>query len=123
MKQVIFLLFFLCVNSFFGQEEILGARCEEYARFVGNMNQWMTENLQNPKEVSEGQLVGKVYVKFKVEIDGSVKQVAVVKGMANCEACNKEALRLISAMPNWIPGKNCKGEIESQWCQIPINFK
>ncbi len=122
MKHLIFLSFFLFVNAAFSQEEMF-IDCDEYARFVGNMNQWITENLQNPKEVSEGQLVGKVYVKFKVEIDGSVKQVAVVKGMANCEACNKEALRLISSMPNWIPGKNCKGEIESQWCQIPLNFK
>ena len=122
MKGILLLVFIVCVNISFCQE-IVGARCEEEAKFPGDMNQWIIENIQIPVEVSESSLNVRVYLKFVVEVDGSLTNISVVKGSTECEACNVEAKRLIASMPKWKAGKNCKGEIERVWCQMPINFK
>lgn len=122
MKGILLLVFFICVHISFSQE-IVGARCGEEAKFPGDMHQWIIENIQMPAEVSECFFNAKVYLKFVVEVDGSLTNISVVKGSTECEACNAEAKRLIASMPKWKPGKNCKGEIYRSWCQMPINFK
>ncbi|MFN5417931.1 MAG: energy transducer TonB [Flavobacteriia bacterium] len=122
MKGILLLVFIVCVNFSFSQEEIF-IDCYEEAKFPGDMNHWIIENIQIPAEVSECSLNVRVYLKFVVEVDGSLTNISVVKGSTECEACNVEAKRLIASMPKWKPGKNCKGEIERVWCQMPINFK
>jgi len=63
--------------------------------------------------------VGKVFVKFTVEIDGSLTNIEIVKSLN--EVCDNEALRLIEQMPKWIPGE-LNGEIVSRGMAIPITF-
>lgn len=121
MKQLFLIFYFFTLTSAFSQEEIYTV-CYEEAKFPGDMHQWITENIQMPAEVSDYSLNVRVYLKFVVEMDGSVTNISIVKGSTECEACNLEAKRLIASMPKWKPGKNCKGEIDRSWCQIPINF-
>lgn len=121
MKQLFLFFYFFTLTSVFSQEEIF-IDCYEEAKFPGDMNQWIIENIQIPSEVSESSLNVRVYLKFVVEVDGSLTNISVVKGSTECEACNVEAKRLIASMPKWKPGKNCQGEIDRAWCQIPINF-
>ena len=46
---------------------------------------------------------GMVYVRFVVEVDGSVTEAEVVRGIGG--GCDEEALRVVNAMPKWKPGK------------------
>ncbi len=55
---------------------------------------------------------GKVYVEFFVEVDGTITDVKIVRGLS--QSCDKEALRLVRAMPKWIPGT---------WYQKPRRVK
>ncbi|ANQ50580.1 hypothetical protein MY04_3215 [Flammeovirga sp. MY04] len=47
--------------------------------------------------------VGKVFVSFKIDIEGSVSDVKIIRGL--CETCDNEAIRLVEEMPNWNPAK------------------
>ncbi|CAD5254456.1 MULTISPECIES: energy transducer TonB [unclassified Imperialibacter] len=44
---------------------------------------------------------GTSFVEFLVQDDGALTGIKIIKGL--CESCDKEAKRLISEMPNWIP--------------------
>ncbi|MDG2369321.1 MAG: energy transducer TonB [Flavobacteriales bacterium] len=63
---------------------------------------------------------GRVYVQFVVFKDSSIKDVRVIKGYHS--DLDKEAVRVIKNMPNWIPGKQ-KGKAVNSKFTIPISFK
>ncbi len=71
---------------------------------------YFRENMQwNQSQLT---VVGKVFVSLLVEKDGSISNVAVVRGL--CESCDKEAVRLVKNMPIWIPAKKDEFMIESK---------
>lgn len=92
------------------------------AQFPGGaaaLQQWIAKNVNYPQTSIEMNEQGRVYLSFVVEEDGSISNVAVVKGVS--ADLDKEAKRLVRAMPNWAPGE-AKGEKARTRCQIPINF-
>jgi hypothetical protein len=46
---------------------------------------------------------GEVVVSVLVDSLGAVSKPKMFKSLPRCAACNKEALRIIGLMPNWIP--------------------
>jgi TonB family protein len=64
----------------------------------------------------------KVIVKFVVEKNGSITHVDVESATIKCPPCNKEALRVIQAMPAWIPGYKYDRAVRV-WIRIPIIFE
>lgn len=62
---------------------------------------------------------GKVFIEFWIEKDGQVSDVKVLRGL--CETCDKEALRLVTEMPNWIPATQ-KGKPLKTRMVLPIKF-
>lgn len=69
-------------------------------------------------EVSNG-LYGTVVVGFIIEADGRVDGVTIEHGLS--EGYEKEALRLVSSMPNWIAGHR-NGEPLRSKMSLPITF-
>lgn len=67
-------------------------------------SKFIKENIRN---MSKNKPKGRVtsYVKFVVEKDGTLSDIKIIKGAMNCPACDEEAIRLISIMPKWNPGK------------------
>jgi protein TonB len=65
-------------------------------------------------------LEGKVFVKFIIEPDGSISNVGVSRGFD--KACDMEAVRVISSMPNWKAGRQ-DGRAIRQAYTLPIIFK
>ena len=63
---------------------------------------------------------GRVVVSFMVEKDGSISEAKVVKSV--CKEFDEEALRLVNAMPKWIPGKQL-GEPVSTKYTLPVIFR
>ncbi len=85
----------------------------------GAMRTFFLANIKMPE--STGQLVkGKVFVRFMVKKNGELARVYLLKGLT--ETCNKEALRVIKKMPNWIPASQ-EGEIVRSWHTLPIYFE
>ena len=82
---------------------------------------FIQENITYPQEAIEEDIQGKVYVQFYVEKDGKVSDVKILKGLG-CPSIEKEAIRVVSIMPNWIPGTNDTTLLERTVMNLPISF-
>jgi len=96
---------------------------EEMPQFKGGMNQlllYLKENIQYPKAALKMGILGTVYVNFTVAKDGSLENINVIKEVD--PLLDKEAVRVVKSMPNWIPGKQ-KGKAVKVSYNLPVSFK
>jgi protein TonB len=127
------LLLFFCfsiVSSMFSQGElrppieVVEGPYDIEPTFPGGQEalmRFIQENIKYPESAIELGLEGKVYVRFYVEKDGKVANVELLKGI-NCPAIEQEALRVISSMPNWLPGSADTSLATRTVMNIPISF-
>ena len=87
---------------------------------ASEFSKWVTSNLKYPEEAKASKVQGRVTVTFVVDIDGSVKDVKVLRGVN--ELLDAEAVRVISASPKWTPGRS-KGEAVRVTYTFPVIFK
>ena len=93
---------------------------EDMPVFPGNVQKWIAQRVRYPQLAAEAGIQGKVYIQFVVEKNGSVSNIKVVRGVD--ELLDKEALRVISEMPKWTPGKQ-RGKAVRVSYTMPITFK
>lgn len=86
----------------------------------GSVNGWIADHIKYPVVAAENGIQGRVVVQFVVERDGSVSQVRVVRGVD--PSLDKEAQRVISSMPKWIPGKQNGQSVRSRFT-VPVTFR
>lgn len=91
----------------------------EYPGGMTEMYSFLGSNIIYPQYAQDNNIQGKVYVQFVVEKDGSITDVNVIKGVH--AVLDKEAVRVISNMPNWKPGKQRGLKVRVRYT-IPINF-
>lgn len=95
---------------------------EEMPMFPGGekaLVAYLKENLKYPTVPAENGIQGRVIVLFKVEADGSLTDVRI--GGSVDPSIDREALRLVKAMPKWIPGKQDGKPVPVKF-QLPITF-
>jgi protein TonB len=85
----------------------------------GDVMKWVSEHINYPVVAIENNIKGKVILKFVVNSDGSVDRVTILKGVD--PSLDKEAVRVVQAMPKWIPGKQ-NGKEVNVWFTLPVNF-
>ena len=76
--------------------------------------------MKYPQIALENGVQGKVFVQFVVEKDGSVSNIKVVRGVD--ASLDKEAVRVVSVMPKWKPGKQ-RGKAVRVAYTLPIAFQ
>ncbi len=86
-----------------------------YPALVAFLNKYM----KYPMEAREAGIEGRVLIKFVVDADGSIALATVVRGLGG--GCDKEALRVVNAMPKWKPGKQ-NGHAVKVYFTLPIHF-
>jgi periplasmic protein TonB len=89
--------------------------------FPGGMNKLRTflqNNLTNPKDMEEGEMVS-VKIKFVVGYDGKLKSFETIEDGGS--EFNREVVRVLKKMPEWIPGKS-NGRNVSVYYTIPVKF-
>ena len=97
--------------------------CEEMPEFPGGMAECMkyfSKNINYPEDCKKEGVQGRVIVQFVVDKDGSIKDPTIARGVH--PSLDKEALRVLSSMPNWKPGKQ-KGEAVKVKYTIPVMFR
>ncbi|MCX6229939.1 MAG: TonB family protein [Bacteroidetes bacterium] len=72
-----------------------------------------------PKIARERNIQGTVYIEFVIEKDGSVNKVKLLNSIGG--GCDEEAIRIVKAMPHWIPGRQ-KGKAVRVLFHMPIIF-
>ena len=92
----------------------------QYPGGMGALNQWLASNIKYPVMAAENGIEGRVVVQFVVERDGSVSGVHVVRGVD--PSLDKEATRVVSAMPKWIPGKQNGSAVRVKYT-VPVTFR
>lgn len=98
---------------------------EEMPEFPGGPMQMMNfirKTIRYPRTALEKGLSGKCYVRFVVNVNGSLSDIEVVNGVQKCPECDAEAIRTIQMMPLWKPGKQ-KGKPVPVFFNLPINFQ
>ena len=96
---------------------------EEMPQFPGGapkLMEYLSQNIRYPKEAMEANKQGRVIVTFVIGKDGSISDARVAKSVD--EALDAEALRVISSMPNWTPGKQ-NGKAVNVKYTVPITFR
>jgi len=96
---------------------------EEMPEYIGGIEKlykYLSENINYPEQAKDFSIQGKVFVQFVVWKDGSIKDVKVVKGPHRL--LNEEALRVITKMPSWKPGKQRGKNVNARFT-LPIKFK
>ena len=64
---------------------------------------YINETREYPKEAYEKGIEGRVICSFVVNSDGSISNIQILRGVE--KSLNNEAVRIISKMPDWVPGK------------------
>ncbi|HET6989950.1 MAG TPA: TonB family protein, partial [Bacteroidia bacterium] len=77
----------------------------EFPGGSSEMVKFIQDNIKYPSVEKESGKTGTVYVQFVVEEDGSLSNIHIVKSVSGAPGFDKEAIRVISIMPKWIPGK------------------
>ncbi len=89
------------------QEAVPFAEIEVKPSFGGSdaneFSKWVNERLKYPAQALQDKAQGRVMLKFTVGADGVVRDVKVLRGVR--EDLDAEALRVVSASPNWEPGR------------------
>jgi TonB family protein len=82
--------------------------------------QYLSENTKYPESAQKDSIQGRVVVRFIVSHTGKVENVEVVRSLN--PACDAEAIRVVEAIPDWIPGKQ-NGEAVDVYYTLPILYK
>ncbi len=96
---------------------------EQNASFPGGqeaLNKFLSKNIKYPAEAQRANVQGKVFLSFVVSPDGSISDVAVLKGLGF--GCDQEAIRVVKSMPRWSPGKQSGRAVKSRF-NLPITFQ
>jgi len=81
---------------------------------------YIAEHTKYPAIAIENNIQGKVFVKFVVSSDGSVKRIEILRGLH--PLLDDEALRVISTLPAWKPGRQ-NGKAVPVWFSVPVSFR
>ena len=84
------------------------------------LNTFIASNLKYSVVAQENGIQGRVIVKFIVEKDGSISNVEVDRSVD--PGLDNEAMRVVKAMPKWIPGQ-INGKAVKVECSHPFVFR
>ena len=95
---------------------------EDMPEFPGGeaaLRKYIAQSVKYPVIAQENGIQGRVYVSFVVNTKGKVTDVKVARGVD--PNLDKEAIRVVNAMPAWKPGKQ-RGKAVKVSYTVPINF-
>ena len=105
------------------QEKVIFQVVEEMPEFPGGMGEamkFLAKNIKYPVAAQQAKIEGRVIVQFVVERDGSISDVHTLRGVN--PDLDAEAIRVVSLMPKWKPGKQ-RGKAVAVKYTMPIMFR
>ena len=96
---------------------------DEMPSFPGGLDGLMTflaQNMVYPVTAQENGVQGRVTVSFVVETDGSITDVEVARSVD--PFLDREAMRIVKAMPKWTPGKKDGKPVRVKYT-VPVVFR
>ncbi|MBQ7042550.1 MAG: energy transducer TonB [Muribaculaceae bacterium] len=105
------------------KEEKVFTAVEQMPQFPGGeaeLMKYISNNIKYPTMAMENNIQGRVVVQFVVTKSGKIGEVKVVR--SKDPDLDKEAVRVVKSLPNFIPGK-MNGQAVNVWYTLPITFK
>jgi protein TonB len=96
---------------------------EEMPQFPGGpveLQRYLVTSVRYPVIAQENGIQGRVTCSFVINRDGSVVDAEVLRGVD--PSLDKEALRVVNAMPKWTPGKQRGKPVRVKYT-VPITFR
>lgn len=82
--------------------------------------EYLKKNLKYPSIAQDNGIQGRVIVQFVVNKDGSIVEPQVIRSVD--PSLDKEAIRVVSAMPKWTPGRQ-RGKPVRVRFTLPVTFR
>lgn len=95
-------------------------KSEQRDCFNAWIKRYISENTNYPELAKQLGLEERIFVNFVVSENGDIEDVMLMRG--ENEILAKEALRVVSQMPQMIPGRNQSGRNAKMTMTIPVNF-
>lgn len=111
----------IAAGAFLSAFVVQGATPPVYHGGEEAMASYFEIRMKYPAMAKENAIEGRVLVKALIEADGSVSDVKIARGLDL--DLDKEALRLVSEMPEWEPAVNDAGEAYAEWVIVPVMFR
>lgn len=117
-------IFFTPFNCCFAQQDSIEIidPIEKWPVFLGGeeaLFKFLEDSIKYPQNAIDAGIEGTVHTIFIVERDGSITNVKILRGIGY--DCDEEAIRLVSSMPNWIPGTIMGKPVRIQF-MLPVKF-
>jgi protein TonB len=106
------------------EEETIYQVVEDQPEFPGGMQalmRYFKDNIKYPRVSRDNNSQGKTFVKFTVNTDGSIQDTEVIRSSGDIYL-DKEAIRVIEAMPKWKPGRQLGKAVRVKFV-LPVNFR
>lgn len=84
-------------------------------------SKWVNTQLVYPEQAKTDGAQGRVAVQFTIDADGAVCDVKVLRGVR--EDLDAEVVRVLSASPNWEPGRNADDKAVPVTFVFPVIFQ
>jgi len=94
-------------------------------KFPGGQNgldNYINNHVTYPQQALDNDVSAVVHVSFVVDEQGKVTKAKIMDGTKAGEDLDKEALRVVNAMPGWTPGKVNGKSVEVRM-ELPISFQ
>ncbi len=82
--------------------------------------EYIQADMKYPAAAKAEKVEGRVLTSFIVSKEGKITDAEILEGLH--EACDQEALRLVKAMPTWLPGKKDGKEVNVRM-KMPFQFQ
>ncbi|MEM6965465.1 MAG: energy transducer TonB [Bacteroidota bacterium] len=86
----------------------------------GKLLNFVYSNINYPAAARKNETSGTVILQWIIGKDGTLRDIKVIRDIG--DGCGEEALRIIQAMPKWIPGKQRGRKVDVRYT-FPIKFK
>ncbi|WP_289858914.1 energy transducer TonB [uncultured Muribaculum sp.] len=105
------------------EENKVFSAVEQMPQFPGGesaLMQYISKNIKYPPVAMENGIQGRVVVQFVVTKTGKIGEVKIARGKD--PDLDKEAMRVVKSLPDFIPGK-MNGQAVNVWYTLPVTFK
>ena len=96
---------------------------EQMPQFPGGneaLLKYISTHLKYPVIAAENGIEGTVTLRFVVSPTGEVTKVEILRQLD--PSCDKEAIRVIKSLPQWVPGKQ-NGKPVPVYFTVPVRFR
>jgi len=110
----------ICEGEKEGEVFTIVEKMPEFPGGAQEMMGFIQKNIIYPDRARTNKIGGKIFIKFIVNANGDISDVAVIKG-SGLRDLDDEARRVIMRMPRWSPGTQNDKPVPVYF-NIPINF-